>query len=140
MRHIRQLIPPLSLREAHGRSIHAWDFKQKQNLVPAFLDVGCSLCEAFIRALANHATDPIEKDAVILLVFPAQPEPSTRDILSEEMFAGAASPHDMREFLGEGRYQRKDSAGVPSSSQTAMWRSPGCGTPRDTNSLGLNKS
>lgn len=57
MLHIRQLIPSLTLRDAHGSFIHAWDFKQKQNLVLAFLDVCCSLCGAFIRALANHAAD-----------------------------------------------------------------------------------
>jgi len=44
--HVRQLIPTLSIRNTHGRVVHAWDFKAKRNLVIAFLDVGCAPCNA----------------------------------------------------------------------------------------------
>ena len=102
MLHIRELIPPLTIRESHGNLIRAWDLKQKQNLVLAFLDAGCPLCQAFIRDLGNHSVDLREKGAVTLLVFPKQPEQSTGELLSDGMFAGAfTSAHDVREFLGQ---------------------------------------
>ena len=66
MPHVRQLIPPLTLRTPRGRTVHAWDFKQKRNLVIAFLDVSCPTCEAFAQTLASHAADLREKEAVAL--------------------------------------------------------------------------
>ena len=33
---MRRLIPPVTARTAEGRSVRAWDYKQKRNLVIAF--------------------------------------------------------------------------------------------------------
>ncbi len=33
----RQLIPPVTARTAEGRIVRTWDYKQKRNLVIAFL-------------------------------------------------------------------------------------------------------
>ena len=98
---VRKLIPPLTLRQTDGRLVHAWDFKQKKNLVIALLDENCSQCENFIRDLANQASDLREQEAIILLAFLGEPQQSLRDILSDEFSAGAASAPHLRQFLGE---------------------------------------
>ena len=102
MLHVRQLIPPLKLRTPQGRTVHAWDFKQKRNLVIAFLDVSCPMCEGFVQTLASHAADLREKEAVALLVFAEIPSPSLRDSLAPEIISGSdIGCHGIRIFLGE---------------------------------------
>jgi hypothetical protein len=101
--HVRQLIPALSIRNTHGRVVHAWDFKAKRNLVIAFLDVGCAPCASLIQVLVNHIADLREKEAVTLLVFPSKPEPWLCDGLPDGMIAGSyAGTHNIEDFLGEG--------------------------------------
>ena len=70
MLHTRQLIPPLTLHAPDGRTLRAWDFKQKKNLVIAFLDADCISCEEFVRRLAARASDLREKEAVGTRRFP----------------------------------------------------------------------
>lgn len=102
MLHVRQLIPPLTLRTPQGRTVHAWDFKQKRNLVIAFLDVSCSKCEAFARMLARYADDLREKEAVALLVFPETSSPLLNgDPSPDEVVAGFdVGGHGIEMFLG----------------------------------------
>lgn len=102
MLHVRQLIPPLTLRTPQGHTVHAWDFKQNRNLVIAFLDVGCPMCEAFAQMLASHAADLHEKEAVALLVFAETPSPLLPDFAASEIIVGSdVSGHGIGMFLGE---------------------------------------
>jgi len=48
----RQLIPPVTVRTAEGRIVRAWDYKQKRNLVIAFLRADCARCESWLAQLA----------------------------------------------------------------------------------------
>ena len=102
MLHARQLIPPLTLREAQGTPVHAWDFKQKKNLLIAFLDVGCPLCEQFIRSLVEHAGNLDEREAVALLAFRTEPASSLTESLPPGMVAGVdVGSQGARLFLGD---------------------------------------
>lgn len=99
---IRQLIPPLTLRQPHGRNLSAWDYKHKKNLIIAFLDAGCAFCEAFIQNLASHASDIREKEAVALVIFFTEPASSLTKPLPAEIIAGSdLEGHSIRRFLGE---------------------------------------
>lgn len=102
MLHVRQLIPPLTLRTPQGRTVHAWDFKQKKNLVIAFLDVSCPMCEVFAQTLASHAADLREKEAAALLVFAGTRSPSLRDSPVPEIISGSdIGGQGIGMFLGE---------------------------------------
>jgi hypothetical protein len=97
----RQLIPPLSLHTPDGGTVRAWDFKQKKNLVIAFLDAECALCEDFLRRLAARGGDLREKEAVALIVFLAPPRAITES-MPKEILAGCDMPGSgARAFLGE---------------------------------------
>lgn len=98
----RQIIPPLNLHTPDGRTIHACDFKQKKNLVIAFLDLDCAPCEEFFRALAARAADLREKEAVALAAFLSPPPERLTYSLPEEIIAGAdVSGRGARAYLGE---------------------------------------
>jgi hypothetical protein len=98
----RQLIPPLSLHTADGGTIRVWDYKQKKNLVIAFLDAECGLCEDFLRGLAARAADLREKQAVALIAFLAPPSRAVTDLLPKEIIAGCDTPGSgARAYLGD---------------------------------------
>lgn len=102
MLHVRQLIPPLTLRTPQDCTVHAWDFKQKRNLVIAFLDVSCPMCEAFVQTLASRAADLREKEAVALFVFAEIPLPLPRNSPAPEIISGSdIGGRGIRMFLGE---------------------------------------
>jgi peroxiredoxin len=69
----RQLIPPLTAQTPAGRTVRAWDYKQKKSLVIAFLHAGCERCIAFADKLADHAAALTAREAIALLVFPPSP-------------------------------------------------------------------
>ena len=97
-----QLIPPLSIHTPDGRTIRAWDYKQKKNLVLAFLDTDCAPCEEFLRALSASALTLHEKEAVALVVFLEQPARRLTDSLPPGIIVGADMPgNSARAFLGE---------------------------------------
>ena len=99
----RKLIPPLTMRLPDGRTIHAWDFKQKKNLVIAFLDADCRACEDFLGRLAEIAAELRAKEAVALVVFLKPPSRRVTDFLPEGIFAGAdPSGRSVRAFFGDG--------------------------------------
>lgn len=101
MLHKRELIPPLTVRDLCGNIVQAWDFKQRRNLVIAFLDAGCARCEAFASTLIDHAGALREKTTSTLLVSAKRPELSP-DTLPEGIVAGwDASGAGIRSFLGE---------------------------------------
>jgi peroxiredoxin len=98
---IRQLIPPLTIHTPDGHTVRAWDYKQKKNLVIAFLDTGCAPCEAFLQALASGAEALREKDAVALVVFLEQPARRLTDSLAAGIIVGSDMPgNSARAFLG----------------------------------------
>jgi hypothetical protein len=83
----RQLIPPLSATTLAGRRISAWDFKQKKNLVIAFLDVGHPGSKDFLGRLASRASDMAEQEAVALIVFSEAPSATLLTDLPAEFVA-----------------------------------------------------
>jgi hypothetical protein len=98
---IRQLIPPLTIHTPNGPTVRAWDYKQKKNLVIAFLDTDCSPCEAFLQALASSAASLNEKESVALIVFLEQPAHRLTDSLPAGIIVGSDMPGtSARLFLG----------------------------------------
>jgi hypothetical protein len=98
----RQLVPPLTIHTPDGRSVRAWDYKQKKNLVIAFLDTDCAPCEEFLRTLVASAAALRKKEAVALVVFLEQPTRRLTDWLPPGIVVGADMPgNSARAFLGE---------------------------------------
>jgi len=98
----RQLIPPLSLHTPDGGTVRAGDYKQKKNLVIAFPDAECELCEDFLRGLAARAAELRENGAVVLIAFLAAPPRAATDSPPKEIVAGCdMSGRGARAFLGE---------------------------------------
>ena len=98
----RQLVPPLTIHTPDGRTVRAWDYKQKKNLVIAFLDTDCAPCEDFLRALVTNAAELRDKTAVALIVFLEQPTRRVTDSLPPGIIVGADMPgNSARAFLGE---------------------------------------
>src|ERR1700683_4055792 len=98
----RQLIPPLTLHVPDGSTVRAWDFKQKKNLVIAFLDAGCAPCEDFLRRLAERVGDLRATQAVALAAFLEVPPQGLTEGLPSEVIAGSdVSGRAVRAFLGE---------------------------------------
>jgi hypothetical protein len=85
-----------------GRTVRAWDYKQKKNLVIAFLDTDCAPCEEFLHALVDSAAALPEKEAVALVVFLEQPPRRLTGLLPPGIILGADMPgNSARAFLGE---------------------------------------
>jgi len=98
----RTLIPPLSIHLPDGRVVRAWDFKQKKNLVIAFLDSECAACEAFVDRLAAQADTLRTKDAVALIALLEAPSRRLAEALPAEILLGCDMPgRAARAFLGE---------------------------------------
>jgi peroxiredoxin len=98
----RQLVPPLTIHTPDGRTVRAWDYKQKKNLVIAFLDADCGPCEEFLRALVASASALREKNAVALAVFLEQPPRRATDSLPPEIITGSdMRGNSARAYLGE---------------------------------------
>ncbi len=64
-----EVVPPLTARTLSGDPVHAWDFKQKKNLVIAFLHAGCATCNNFLGELSSRAKDLAECEAMVLAVY-----------------------------------------------------------------------
>ncbi len=97
----RQLIPPLTLHLPDGRTVRAWDYKQKKHLVIAFLDANCPSCGSFLRRLAEQGGDLRAKNAVALAVFLEPPSPGLTETLPTEVIVGSEmSGRAARAFLG----------------------------------------
>jgi hypothetical protein len=104
----RQLIPPLSVHAPDGHTIRAWDFKQKKNLVIAFLDADCAMCVDFLRQLAARASDLREKQTVALAVFLAPPPSALTDPLPKGIIAGCdMSGYGARAYLREDAFSAR---------------------------------
>lgn len=102
MLNTKQLIPSLTLHASDGRTVRAWDFKQKRNLVIAFLDVDCAPCADFLRRFAAFAGELRAKESVALAAFLQTPAQALTDGLPTEIIAGSdVSGRGARAFLGE---------------------------------------
>jgi peroxiredoxin len=101
-----QMIPPLTLHPTNGRTIRTWDFKQKKNVVIAFLHADCPDCEAFVRSLSAANSLWKANDAVILAATLAQPSRNLSDLQTDSIIVGldptgrAAIAYAGKESLG----------------------------------------
>jgi hypothetical protein len=98
---LRQIIPPLTARTSSGQTVRAWDFKQKKNLVTAFLHAGCRRCEGFAEKLVARAAELAEREAVALVVFPEPPAPVIGALPAQIIVAADMSGRSQRAYLGE---------------------------------------
>jgi len=98
----RQLIPSLTARTPGGQTVRAWDYKQKKNLVIAFLRAGCRPCEDFLRKLAARAAELAEQEAVALVLFAeAPPTLETPTLPSQIVVAADMGGRSQRAYLGD---------------------------------------
>ncbi len=96
----RQLIPPLTARTPAGQTVRAWDYKQKKNLVVAFLHGGCRGCQEFVEKLAARAAELTERDALALVVFSEPAALSGESLPRQIIVAADMSGRSQRAYLG----------------------------------------
>lgn len=97
-----QLIPPLSIHTPDGRTVRAWNYKQKKNLVIAFLDANCAPCEEFLRTLASGSAALRERESIALIVLIEPPPRRLTASLPAEVIVGSDIPgRAARAFLGD---------------------------------------
>ena len=101
MLRIRQIIPPLTARTPAGETVRAWDYKQKKNLVIAFLHAGCPRCAGFLERLAARATELTEREALALIVFPEPPALASGPRPAQVILAADMGGRSQRTYLGE---------------------------------------
>ncbi len=100
---MRQIIPPLTARSTAGQAVRAWDFKQKKNLVIAFLHANCPRCNAFLGKLAVRAAELAEREAVALMVYAETPAAALagENLPAQVLVAVDMSGRSLRAYLGE---------------------------------------
>jgi hypothetical protein len=84
----REIIPPLTLHALDGRTVRAWDFKQKKSLVILFLHAGCAACEDYLRRIAADSSAWKENGAVVLVALPGSPSRAATDFLPDNIIVG----------------------------------------------------
>jgi len=89
MLNVHEVIPPLTARLPTGDAIRAWDFKQKKNLVIAFLHSDCKACGSFLEQLALRALELAEAETVALAIFSKSPWSRILSPLPREILAAA---------------------------------------------------
>jgi hypothetical protein len=111
---LRQLIPPVTARAAEGAVVRAWDYKQKRNLVIAFLHADCARCEAWLAQLAARAADLSEREAVVLIIYAEAPPRVSVNFPAPLIVASDVTGHSQRAFLGRDTFSPAglDRAGV----------------------------
>jgi len=109
---LRQMIPPLTARTLHpttwgseqapaGRTVQAWDYKQKKSLAVVFLHAGCPRCEKFLARIVERAAEFAEREAVALVIFPEAPAAAVENLPPSIVAAVDMSGRAQRAFLGE---------------------------------------
>jgi hypothetical protein len=99
---VRYQIPALTLRTFDGRSVSAWDFKQRRNRVIAVLRADSPKSWDFLKQLVAHAADWKEKEAVGLVVFQKVPLTGLPAALPPEIIAGTDDTgSSIARYLGE---------------------------------------
>jgi len=95
------MIPPLTLHSPDGRTVRAWDYKQKKNLLIAFLHANCAPCEQLLRAVAAESAAWKESDAIVLAAFLESPPRLLADSLPPSIVLGVdVTGHAATAFLG----------------------------------------
>ncbi len=91
------------MRTPAGRTVQAWDYKQKKNLVIAFLHTESASCDEFLRRLISRAADLREREAVALVVYSEAPPMALAESLPPEIIVGAdVSGRSLRAYVGDG--------------------------------------
>lgn len=99
---LRQMIPPLTARAADGRTIRAWDYKQKRSLLIAYLHSECTRCDEFLARLCARASDLNELEATALVILSATPPVSLAPGAPREVVVATdMSGNSQRAFLGK---------------------------------------
>jgi hypothetical protein len=98
---LRQIIPPVTLRAADGRTVRAWDFKQKRALVIAFLHGDCATCREYVAALAAAAPQLQDQDATALAVFPGTPDARVPNLPANIVVGTDLTGSALRAYLGK---------------------------------------
>lgn len=91
----------MTARTAAGETLRAWDYKQKKNLVIAFLHAGCPRCEHFLERLAARAAELAEREAMALVVFPEPPALTIGSLPAQIVLGADVSGRSQRAYLGE---------------------------------------
>lgn len=105
MLHLRQMIPPLTARSPDGRTVQAWDYKQKKNLLIVFLHADCRPCEHFVARLGEHAAELAEREAIALVIFSEVPAAMLSDNLPPQVVVATdMSGHAQHAYLGNGAF------------------------------------
>ncbi|MGH9730514.1 MAG: hypothetical protein ACRD4A_02350 [Candidatus Acidiferrales bacterium] len=98
---LREQIPALTLRTPDGRTVSAWDFKQKKNRVIALLRADSPGTREFVNQIAAHAEDWKQKEAIGLVVFSKPPAAGMPENLPAEIITGTdASGRSIVRYLG----------------------------------------
>jgi hypothetical protein len=99
---LRYQIPALTLRTFDGRSVSAWDFKQRRNRVIALLCADSPKSWEFMKKLVAHAADWKEKETIGLVVFQKVPLTGLPTTLPPEVIAGTdETGNSIARYLGE---------------------------------------
>ncbi len=98
----RQQIPPLTARTPAGQTIRAWDFRQKKNLVVAFLHAGCRRCKDFLEKISARSKDLAEREAIALIIFAEVPPARVIENLPPQIIVATdMTGHSQRAYLGD---------------------------------------
>ena len=96
----RQVVPPVTARTADGKTIRAWDYKQKNPLVITFVHADCRYCDSWLEQLAARRADLIDREAVALVIYAEAPPRSTERLMDPMIAACDVTGHSQRAFLG----------------------------------------
>ena len=97
---LRQVIPPLTARTAEGKTVRAWDYKQKRPLVIAFLHSDCPLCAGWLEQFAASAAELAEREAIALVIYAETPPRKAAEMAPPLIAASDSAGHSHRAFLG----------------------------------------
>jgi hypothetical protein len=98
---LRDLIPPVSARTPDGKAVHAWDYKQKRNLVIAFLHADCAACALWLAQFTGRAADFAEYESTGLILYSEAPSPRVDGLPAPFVVAIDAAGHSQRAFMGK---------------------------------------
>jgi len=97
----REMIPLVTARAADGAIVRAWDYKQKRNLVIAFLHADCPCCDSWLAQLGAAAADLSEREAVALVIYAETPPRAAQALPAPLLAASDVTGHSQRAFLGQ---------------------------------------
>src|SRR5712692_8848840 len=124
---LRELIPPLTARTPAGKTLRAWDYKQKRSLVIAFLHAGCRCCEGFVEKLAARAAElRVENLPAQVVVAADMSGRSQRAYLGDDAF-GQAGQERLGVFVADrygelyAQWVAREEGGLPGVGEVLEW-------------------